>query len=97
MKDFFKEEFTGWKKLEILWLVSACVVITALSVYWGDTLMGIISSTTGVACVVCTGKGKLSAYLFSLVNSVLHAIISYKAALYGETILNAFYIERERA
>lgn len=53
--------------------------------------MGIISSLTGVACVVCTGKGKLSAYLFGLVNSILYAIISYKAALYGETMLNAIY------
>lgn len=53
--------------------------------------MGIISSVTGVACVVCTGKGKLSAYVFGLVNSVLYAIISFRATLYGETMLNALY------
>lgn len=91
MKRFFKEELSGWKGMEVAWLVIACVVITGLSIYWGDTLMGIISSTTGVACVVCTGKGKLSAYIFGLVNSILYAIISYKAQLYGETMLNAIY------
>ena len=91
MKNFFKEEFSGWKRLEVLWLISACTVITALSIYWKDTLMGIISSTTGVACVVCTGKGKLSAYIFGLINSVLYAIIAYEASLYGETMLNALY------
>ena len=53
--------------------------------------MGIISATTGVACVVCTGKGKLSAYIFGVVNCVLYAIISYQAKLYGETMLNALY------
>ena len=53
--------------------------------------MGIISSTTGVACVVCTGKGKLSAYVFGIVNSILYAIIAYKATLYGETMLNSLY------
>lgn len=53
--------------------------------------MGIISAVTGVACVVCTGKGKLSAYIFGLVNCILYAIISYKAELYGETMLNALY------
>ena len=53
--------------------------------------MGIISAVTGVACVVCTGKGKLSAYLFGLVNSALYALISYQASLYGETMLNALY------
>lgn len=91
MKNFIKNELSRWKKWEVSWLVIACAIITGLSVYWQDTLIGIISSTTGVACVVCTGKGKLSAYLFGLVNSVLYAIISFNAHLYGETMLNAIY------
>lgn len=91
MKNFIKNELSGWKKWEVSWLVIACAIITGLSVYWQDTLIGIISSTTGVACVVCTGKGKLSAYLFGLVNSVLYVIISFNAHLYGETMLNAIY------
>ena len=91
MKDIIKEELTGWKKIEVFWLLLACSIITGLSIYWGDTLMGIISATTGVACVICTGKGKLSAYIFGLVNCVLYAIISYKVKLYGETMLNLIY------
>lgn len=91
LKTFIKSEITGWKAWEVTWLLLACTIITGLSIYWGDTLMGIISSTTGVACVVCTGKGKLSAYIFGLVNCVLYAIISYQATLYGETMLNAIY------
>ncbi len=91
IKKFIKEELMGWKKLEILWLVIACLTIIGLSVYWKDTFMGIVSAVTGVACVVLTGKGKLSAYIFGLVNCVLYAIISYQAKLYGETMLNALY------
>lgn len=91
IEEIIKNEITGWKRAELLWLFAACAIITGLSIYWNDTLMGIISATTGVACVVCTGKGKLSAYLFGLVNCVLYAIISYKAQLYGETMLNAIY------
>lgn len=91
LKTMLKNELKGWKKLEISWLLIACAVIAGLSIYWHDTVMGIISATTGVACVVCTGKGKLSAYVFGLVNCVLYAIISYKAKLYGETMLNALY------
>lgn len=86
-----KNEFSGWKKSEIVWLAAACAIIAGLSLYWGDSLLGIISSVSGVACVVCTGKGKLSAYLFGFVNSILYAIISYRATLYGETMLNALY------
>lgn len=91
MKEFIRNELSGWRKAEVFWLAIACAVITGLSIYWGDSLMGMISSVTGVACVVLTGKGKLSAYIFGLVNSVLYAIISYKATLYGETMLNALY------
>lgn len=91
MKKFIREELSGWRKLEVTWFLVACAVIVGLSVYWQDTLMGIISSTTGVACVVCTGKGKLSAYIFGLVNSILYAIIAFQATLYGETMLNALY------
>lgn len=91
MKEFLKNELSGWKKWEVCWLVIACAVICGLSIYWKDTIMGIISATTGVACVVCTGKGKLSAYIFGLINCVLYAIISFQAKLYGETMLNAIY------
>lgn len=91
IKEFIKNELSGWKKLEVLWLLAACVIITGLSIYWKDTVMGIISATTGVACVVLTGKGKLSAYIFGLVNCVLYAIIAYNAKLYGDTMLNAIY------
>lgn len=91
MKEFIKGELSGWKKPEVSWLLFACALIIGLSIYWQDTLMGIISSTTGVACVVCTGKGKLSAYIFGLVNSVLYAIIAFQATLYGETMLNILY------
>ena len=91
VKRIIENELKGWKKLEVFWLLIACTVICGLSIYWKDSFMGIISATTGVACVVCTGKGKLSAYIFGLVNCILYALISYKAHLYGETMLNALY------
>ncbi len=91
MKKFIKNELKGWKKWEISWLSTAVIAIVALSLYWQDSLMGIISSTTGVICVICTGKGKLSAYIFGLINIVLYAIISYQAGFYGEVMLNSLY------
>lgn len=91
VKNLIKSELTGWKPLEVAWLAIATAIIIGLSIYWGDTVMGIISAATGVACVVCTGKGKLSAYLFGLVNCVLYAIIAFRATYYGETILNVIY------
>ena len=91
LSRYINEELSGWKLWEMVWLFSACAVIAALSAYWHDTVMGIISATTGVACVVCTGKGKLSAYIFGAVNVVLYAIISFHARYYGEVMLNTLY------
>lgn len=91
LQQFIKNEISSWKKWEVIWLAAACGIITVLSLYWHDSLMGIISATTGVACVVCTGKGKLSAYVFGLINVVLYAIISYHARYYGEVMLNVLY------
>lgn len=91
LKRLLKEELSGWTAWEVIWIAVAVAVIVGLSIYWQDTLMGIISATTGVICVICTGKGKLSAYIFGFVNSVLYAIISFQATYYGETMLNALY------
>lgn len=91
MKEFIKNELYGWTKGEVIWLIFTCTVITALSIYWQDSLMGIISAVTGIAYVIFAGKGKLSAYFFGLINCTLYAIISFEARLYGETMLNAIY------
>ena len=92
MRKLIKNELSGWKTWEVNWLGLACLIITVLSIYWGDNAMGIVSATTGVACVVLTGKGKYSAYLFGLVNCVLYAIIAWQAKYYGEVTFNAISI-----
>lgn len=91
VKQLIRNELSGWKFWEVGWLITACLVIMGLSMYWQDTVIGIISATTGVACVVCTGKGKLSAYAFGLINVILYAYISYQAKYYGEVMLNVLY------
>ena len=91
IKQLIKNELKGWKVWELSWMFLAISVIIGLSIYWQDSLMGIVSAATGVACVVCTGKGKLMAYVFGLINCVLYAIISFRSAFYGETMLNALY------
>lgn len=91
MKNLIKQELTGWKPWETAWLLFAVTAIIAISVVRGENAIGIVSAVTGAVCVVLTGKGKLSAYIFGLVNIVLYAYISYRATLYGETMLNLLY------
>ncbi len=54
-------------------------------------VLGSVAGITGVLCVVLVAKGSIWNYLFGLVNVSLYAWISYKAALYGDAALNAFY------
>lgn len=91
VKYYIKNELSGWSIWELVWLFGSCAIILALSVYWGDTAIGMISAVSGVAYVICTGKGKLVSFAFGVINALLYAYISYKAKFYGEVMLNALY------
>ena len=91
MKEFIKRELAGWKKLEIAWIVIATIVMLGLSIYWKETVIGIVSALTGIWCVILTGKGKISSYIFGMVNTLLYAYIAYGVQYYGEVMLNALY------
>lgn len=91
MNGFIKRELSGWKKIEVIWIVLAAVVTVGLSVCWKDNIIGILAALTGVLCVVLTGKGKMSSYIFGMVNTVLYAYIAFDARYYGEVMLNLIY------
>lgn len=95
MKNAFKyiinNEILGWKKWEIIWMLVASVVILVFSLICGEDIIYILAAITGSICVVCTGKGKLSTYIFGIFNNILYGIIAYRALFYGEAILNVFY------
>lgn len=54
-------------------------------------IIGSLAGISGVICVVLVAKGNILNYLFGVINVALYAWISYKAALYGDAALNAFY------
>ena len=72
----------------------AGVIITNIiySVLTGSIdIIGSAAGIAGVTCVVLVAKGSIWNYAFGLVNATLYALISYKAALYGDAALNALY------
>ena len=90
-KKFFKSEITGWKPFDIMWLSLATAVILGLSIYWKDNWISLTAALTGVWCVILTGKGKRSSFIFGLVNVIFYAIIAFEAKYYGEVMLNVLY------
>lgn len=83
--------FKNWKLYEVLWLVIATLSTLGLSLYWGDSLLAIVSSLTGIICVILVAKRMSLNYWFGIVNVVSYAILSYQASFYGEVMLNALY------
>ena len=80
--------FADWSRFERLWLL----VFTAVNVYvylaLDDTLLGLVTSLTGMMTVVLVAKGKLSNYYFGAVNVVLYAYLSWRNGYFGEVMLN---------
>ena len=91
IKKFVKSELSGWKPFDVIWLVFATAVILGLSIYWNDSPVSLWAAVTGVCCVILTGKGKRSSFIFGLVNTILYAIVALWAKYYGEVMLNLIY------
>ena len=91
LKSYFKSELTGWKPFDVAWLAIATAVILGVSLYWKDNWIGITSALTGVWCVILTGKGKRSSFLFGVINVAFYAYIAYQSKYYGEVMLNLIY------
>lgn len=83
--------FRDWTLFEKVWLI----LFTAVNIYlffaFEDSLLGLISSLSGMMCVVLVAKGKISNYYFGIVQTSTYAYISYTYALYGEAMLNGLF------
>ena len=90
-KGLFAEQFRGWRASEAAWLVFSVSCIVSLSLYWQDTPLGMTAAVTGMMYTVLAGKGKLSCFIFGLVNTPLYASIAFKAGYYGDFSLNVYY------
>jgi len=91
IKEIIKRELKGWKAWEVAWLSISTAVILGLSIYWKDSLAGIIAALTGIWCVILTGKGKLSSFWVGTINTLLYAVVAWKARYWGEVMLNLLY------
>lgn len=88
---YIKSELTGWKAFDVIWFLAATAVILGLSIYWNDTWISLVAAVTGTWCVILTGKGKRSSFIFGLINVIFYAVVAFDAKYYGEVMLNLFY------
>ena len=91
LKRFIINEFTGWHQLEWVWMFFCTASTIDISLLLHDSCFGTAAAATGVLYSLWAGKGKLSCYFFGIFNSFAYGLISYRATLYGEVILNWFW------
>lgn len=56
--DEMLKGFHCWKKWQVIWLLLANSLILGVSLYMGDSPLGVIASLAGVTCVILCGMGK---------------------------------------
>ena len=88
---FVKGEISGWSAGEIVWILFCQSAIVALSVFWGDSVLGVTAAVAGMMYTLLAGKGKISCYVFGLVNTPLYAWLSWRHGYYGDMALNVYY------
>lgn len=66
----------------------ASLMIGYIAYGWGSAPWEILSAVSGVICVVLVAEGKLSNYLWGLVNCTLYGLTSYHNGFYGDMTLN---------
>jgi nicotinamide mononucleotide transporter len=76
---------------EILWVLLFTVILLAVSILQESDLIGIITTITGMLCVVLVARGSMYNYLFGVINVTLYGFIAYSNGYGGDFVLNIFY------
>lgn len=83
MKKLFKD----WKPFEIGLLVFDIIAIAISSAIGKSGILTILTSLTGVICVLLQAKGKIVSQLVGILEAILYSILSYQNHYYGEIII----------
>lgn len=89
--ELLNNTFKGWTIFEKTWITIFTVINLYLFFAWKDSVIGLITSLSGMLCVVLVAKGKIFNYYPGIINVVLYAYLSYNQSFYGEVALNLLY------
>lgn len=64
------------------------VLMVVLSIQWGSTWWQILSTLSGVVCVVLVAERKITNFAWGLINCSLYGLMSYQSSFYGDATLN---------
>jgi len=89
MIKFDKETFKPFDYFLIIGVLVSTLLYSWLT--HDFDLLGFIASVTGLVNVVLVARGKISNYIFGIVNVALLAYISFQSRLWGDAAINGLY------
>ncbi len=91
MVESFINQFKNWTLFEKLWIAVFTVMLLVTSYLWQDNLFGVVTTLTGMLCVVLVAKGNIWNYFWGFINVLGYSYIAYNANYAGDFVLNLFY------
>lgn len=85
------QDFKNWNKFDYFWLIFATTMVASISIYLGDTWLGIMSAIVNILCVILVAQGKISNYVFGTVGVLTYGYIAFINRIYGDFMLNILY------
>ncbi len=91
VKEFIKNELSGWGKCERIIFPLEILLIICISFIIGDSKVALVSAVCGIMYTIFAGKGKISCYIFGLTGTMCYAFIAFQNHLYGNLFLYMLY------
>ncbi|TDM07689.1 nicotinamide riboside transporter PnuC [Macrococcus lamae] len=93
---FLIKDFKGFTTYEKVLFAAILVAQIAIFLYFWVTdgqadVINIIAGISGVVCVIMSAKGRLSTFLYGLIQAVSYGYISYHNQLFGEVGLQVVF------
>lgn len=93
---FLIKDFRGFTKYEKVFFGLFLLAQVAILVYFFIKTkeidwINVIASISGILCVIMSAKGRLSTFLYGLIQVITYGWISYQANLMGEVYLQVVF------
>ena len=86
-------DVTGLSVQSKIYLFALTAIAGILPIMWGDPWYGVLTSMAGAMCVVLVAEGKISNFMWGMINCIGYGAIAYMNNIQGDMLLNwAVYV-----
>lgn len=92
MLQLFRTQFVGLSFYFYFMLFFSSAVTLVLSYWDGSQGLGLFVAMLGILYAFFAGAGKLICFVFGILYSILYLYLAFEVRLYGDVMLNLFYL-----